>query len=112
MVPPVAFLAYSAVPWVLSAALSVAPVPWVPPVAFLAYSADPVVPPVVVAIAPVPGSPRLIGVLVPLALIAASHRGSDAGSGRDPRSSSSLLYRAMSSALSSDGVVALDPVRC
>ena len=66
---------------VLSAALTVAPVPLVPLVAFLAYSAVPLVPPDVVAIAPVPGFSRVIG-STPIALSTAPHRGSDAGSGR------------------------------
>ena len=60
----VALLAIDPVPLVLSAALTVAPVPWVPPVAFLAYSAVPLVPPVVVAIAPVPSVPSFAQVAI------------------------------------------------
>ena len=74
MFSSVALLAIALVPLVLSAALTVAPVPWVPPVACPAYSADPMVPSVVVAIAPVPSAPpfALVAVApVPSLLVAA-----------------------------------------
>ena len=65
-----------------SATVAVAPVPVVPSVARV-IAPVPSVPSVALqAIASVPGSSRMIGVPVPLALIAASHRGSTAGSGR------------------------------
>ena len=73
LVSSVALLAIALVPLVLSAALSVATVPWVPPVACPAYSADPMVPMVDEAITPVPAvpPPALLALApVPLLLVA------------------------------------------
>ena len=73
MFSSVALLAIAQAPWVLSAALSVAPVTSVPPVGCLPYSAGAVVPWIEVAIAQVPPAPppALVALTpIPLLLVA------------------------------------------